>query len=51
MITKEKISIYKKYEGNPNAWARIGTSEEKELMSDDDWFLIDSLIQYYHFSK
>jgi len=45
MITREKISIYKKYAGDPDAWARMSTSEEKKLMSDDDWFLIDSLIQ------
>lgn len=45
MINNEKILIYKKYEGNLDAWARIATYEEKKAMSDDDWYLIDDLIQ------
>lgn len=45
MINKEKISVYKKYGGDPDAWARIATSQEKSVMSDDDWYLIDSLVQ------
>lgn len=45
MINNEKILIYKKYEGNLDAWARIATCEEKKAMSDDDWYLIDDLIQ------
>lgn len=45
MINNEKILIYKKYEGDLDAWARIATFEEKKAMSDDDWYLIDNLIQ------
>ena len=51
MITKEKISIYKKFGGDSDAWARIGTPEEKKIMSDDDWYIIDSLIQDIIISK
>lgn len=51
MITKNKILVYKKYDGDLDAWARIGTSEEKNIMSDDDWYLIDSLIQEIIISK
>ena len=45
MINKKKILIYRKYDGNLDAWARIATLDEKESMSDDDWYLIDELIQ------
>lgn len=51
MINNEKILIYKKYEGDLDAWARIGTLEEKKAMSDDDWYLIDNLIQDAVISK
>lgn len=51
MINNEKILIYKKYEGNLDAWARIATLEEKKNMSDDDWYLIDDLIQDMVISK
>lgn len=45
MINKKKILIYRKYDGNLDAWARIATLDEKGSMSDDDWYLIDELIQ------
>lgn len=51
MISEEKILIYKKYEGDPDAWARIGTTAEKNMMSDEDWYLIDLLIQDIVISK
>lgn len=44
MINEEKILIYKKYEGNLDIWARIATCEEKKVLSNDDWYLIDELI-------
>ncbi len=45
MITKDKIQIYKNYSGDVDGWARIGSKEEKELMNDEDWFLIEDLLQ------
>lgn len=45
MITIDKIKIYKRFNGDVDGWARIGTAEEKSIMSDDDWFLIDGFIQ------
>lgn len=51
MIDNNKIQIYKKYEGNLDAWARIASLEEKKAMVDDDWYLIDNLIQDVIISK
>ena len=45
MITKKILKIYKKYNGDIDSWARFGSLEEKEIMSDDNWYQIDSLIQ------
>lgn len=45
MITVKKLNIYKSFNGEIDAWARAGTKEQHEAMEDEDWFLIDSLIQ------
>jgi len=45
VITIDKINIYKRFNGDVDGWARVGTTEEKSIMNDDDWFLIDSFIQ------
>lgn len=45
MITIDKIKIYKRFNGDVDGWARIGTTEVKSIMNDDDWFLIDGFIQ------
>ncbi len=45
MITKEKINIYKNYDGDIDGWARAGNKTEKELMTDKDWIIIDDLLQ------
>jgi len=41
----DKINIYKRLNGDVDGWARIGTKEEKSIMNDNDWFLIESFIQ------
>ena len=45
MITRNKLKIFKKYSGDIDGWARFGNKSELELMSDDDWKLIDELLQ------
>ncbi len=43
MITRAKLEIYKKYNGDIDGIARVGTQIEKETITDEDWFLIDKL--------
>lgn len=43
-ITLEKLKVYQKFSGDIDGWARMGSSEEKENMSDEDWYIIDGLI-------
>jgi len=45
MITKYKLEIYKRYDGDIDGWSRIGKKKEKEIMTDDDWFEIRELRQ------
>lgn len=43
-ITLERLKVYQKFSGDIDGWARMGSSEEKENMSDEDWYIIDGLI-------
>ncbi len=45
MISPEKIKIYLHYEGDNDWFARVATPKEKEIMNDNDFFKIGSLIQ------
>jgi len=51
MITQGKIKIYKKYSGNIDSWARSGSKKEKLIMTDNDWYIIDELIQDMSLAK
>ncbi len=45
MITIKKVEIYQRFNGDVDGWARVGSKEEKSIMDDEDWFLIDGFIQ------
>ena len=45
MITKQKIEIYKKYDGDIDRLIRIGQKKEKNLIKENDWSMIDSVLQ------
>lgn len=45
MITEDKIKVYKRYDGDIDGWARSGSKKEKSIMSDEDWYVINGLIQ------
>lgn len=45
MITIDKIKIYKRFNGDIDGWVRVGTKEEKSIMNNNDWFLIEGFIQ------
>ncbi len=51
MITAEKLKIFKKYNGDADGFTRAGKKSEKELMDNQDWSLIDSVIQDLEMSK
>lgn len=45
MITQDKIKIFRKYDGDIDSWARSATKKERMIMSNEDWYIIDSLVQ------
>ena len=45
MITEEKITIFKRHDGDIDSWTRCASKKEKSIMSDKDWCIIDALIQ------
>lgn len=45
MITKEKINIYKRYNGDGDAFIRGAKKKEKMMMGYDDWRMIDDFVQ------
>ncbi len=51
MITKGKIAIYRHYRGDIDGWARAGTVEQKAIMTDKDWLVIESCVQDIKLAK
>lgn len=45
MITMCKLKIYTNFKGDGDSWLRFGSKREKALINDEDWFLIDGLMQ------
>lgn len=45
MLTLAKIRVYREYGGDIDGFARAKDSNDCSLITDDEWFLIDSLAQ------
>lgn len=45
VITINKIKIYERFNGDADGWARVGSKEEKSIINDEDWSLIEGFIQ------
>jgi len=45
MITLTKIDVYRKYGGDIDGFAREKNQKDCALITDDEWFLIDSFTQ------
>lgn len=45
LITLSKLQVYVSYDGDGDRFARSGRPNEREILSDEDWLLIDLLIQ------
>ena len=51
MITIDKLNIYKKYQGDGDAFNRVGTKKEKGIINYSDWKCIEDLLQDICFVK
>ena len=45
MLTLEKLNIYNYFGGDIDGWARTSKKNNSSGMTDEDWTLIDKLIQ------
>lgn len=45
MITSNMIHIYKTFGGDIDSWVRNGSKKQLAVMDDNDWFLIENLLQ------
>lgn len=43
-INDEKLNIYFKYNGDIDAWAISSNQSERKVICDEDWFLINELL-------
>lgn len=48
MITIEKIKIWEKFEGDIDGFSIVGSTEDKETISDSEWYEIDKFVQRLH---
>jgi hypothetical protein len=44
MITDAKLTVYQRFGGDIDGWARAGTPREKALMIDADWAEISEIL-------
>jgi len=45
MITNEKLRIYERFNGDADEFSRWATPGERNLITDQEWNLIDELVQ------
>ncbi len=45
MITLEGLDVFQRYDGDIDAWLRLGTSDERLAVNEGDWQLIQKIIQ------
>lgn len=44
-ITLDMLRIYRRFDGDVDAWVRLGTTAEQSIMTDVDFHTIGSFIQ------
>ncbi|MFN4246285.1 MAG: hypothetical protein ACK4EY_01100 [Flavipsychrobacter sp.] len=45
MITKDKLVIFKKYNGEVDNFGMLGKKSEHKFITDNDWYIISGLVQ------
>ncbi len=45
MITSKCLDVFQHYDGDIDAWLRLGTADERLVMREEDWHLIQEIIQ------
>jgi hypothetical protein len=45
VITLDKLKIFSRYKGDVDQFGRAGRTSEKQVLTNDEWGLIDMLLQ------
>lgn len=45
MLTLDKLAVHQRFGGDLDGWARAKGGHDASGMRDEDWFLIDELLQ------
>lgn len=45
MLTLDKLNVHQRFNGDLDGWARTTGGSDDSGMRDEDWFLIDELLQ------
>ncbi|MBV4358924.1 hypothetical protein KTO63_17285 [Parasegetibacter sp. MAH-26] len=48
MLTIEKIEIFKRFNGDVDAFGRLGNERMKQTIGDSDFYLIEGFVQDYY---
>jgi len=51
MLTVAKVRVYRKYRGDMDGLARTKKLDDSSLITNEEWFLIDSLVQKFFLIK
>lgn len=51
MLTLAKVQVYKKYGGDIDGLARARNPDDCALITDEEWFLIESLVHKLYLVK
>lgn len=51
MITEEMLALYCRFDGDIDGFARAGLAHERVLISDQQWYELDALLQELHLAK
>jgi hypothetical protein len=45
VITLNKLEIFKHFNGDSDGFSRVGSVEQMQAIDDDDWLIIENLLQ------
>jgi len=48
MITRQKLEIYKKFEGDVDMFRLTGKKDEQSIFEENDWHLIEDFVRRFH---
>ncbi|NII10141.1 hypothetical protein [Oleiagrimonas sp. C23AA] len=51
MITEAMLDVFCRFDGDVDGFARIGTAEDRSVISGEQWTGIDVLLQELHLAK